>query len=154
MAYRGNPSTDTADATRLLIGDISTSTGSELFSDNEIDYFVASNSNPPLAAEAAIKSIIGTDRAKTVAGAVSKSVGDLSLNYGNIDVHGILTGKAKQLRVQGVRKVKPYAGGISQADKAAAESDTDWVEPHFVIGQHDHPGLADGSTATTNPWLK
>ncbi len=95
MAYTGNPSTSTPDAVRLYIGDVSTSTSAELFSDGEIDYFVAEYANPPLAAAAAVKSIIGTDRAKTVAGALSKQVGDLKLDYGsNADVSAMLTGKA------------------------------------------------------------
>ncbi len=148
MAYTGNPSTSAPDAVRLYIGDVSTSTASELFSDGEIDYFVAEYANPPLAAAAAVKSIIGTDRAKTVAGAVSKQVGDLKLDYGNIDVAGILTGKAKQLRVLGVRKVKPYAGGISESDKKATQADTDLDNYHFRIGQFDHPGLGVNSTST------
>jgi hypothetical protein len=148
MAYTGNPSTSAPDAVRLYIGDISTSTASELFSDGEIDFFVAEYANSALAAAAAVKSIIGTSRAKTVAGAVSKQVGDLKLDYGNIDVAGILTGKAKQLRVLGVRKVKPYAGGISESDKDATESDTDLDNYHFRIGQFDHPGLGVNSTST------
>ena len=148
MAYTGNPSTSAPDAVRLYIGDVSTSTAAELFSDGEIDYFVAEYANAPLAAAAAVKSIIGTDRAKTVAGAVSKQVGDLKLDYGNIDVAGILTGKAKQLRVLGVRKVKPYAGGISDSDKKTTQADTDLDNYHFRIGQFDHPGIGVNSTST------
>ena len=148
MAYTGNPSTSAPDAVRLYIGDISTSTASELFTDGEIDFFVAEYANAPLAAAAAVKSIIGTERAKTVAGIVSMSVGDLSVDYGNIDVAGILTGKAKQLRVLGVRKVKPYAGGISDSDKKATQADTDLDNYHFRIGQFDHPGLGVNSTST------
>jgi hypothetical protein len=149
VAYTGNPSTSAPDAVRLYIGDISTSTASELFSDGEIDFFVSEYANSALAAAAAVKSIIGTSRAKTVAGAVSKQVGDLKLNFGdNVNIADILTGKAKQLRVLGVRKVKPYAGGISESDKDATESDTDLDPYHFKIGMFDHPGLGVNSTST------
>ncbi len=148
MPYRGTPSTDVNDAVRLHIGDLSTSTGTEIFSDGEIDYFVASHSNAELAASAAVKSMIGTSRARTLVGVVKKQVGDLRIEYGNMDINAVLTAKAKQLRMLGVRRVKPYAGGISDADKKAAEADSDRVKPHFIIGQHDHPGLGINSTST------
>ena len=148
MPYRGTPSTDVNDAVRLLVGDLSTSTGTEIFSDGEVDYFVASYANAELAASAAVKSLIGTSRARTLVGVVKKQVGDLRLDYGNADVNETLKSKAKQLRMLGVRRVKPYAGGISDSDKRAAESDSDRVKPHFVIGQFDHPGLWVNSTST------
>lgn len=148
MPYRGTPSTDVNDAVRLLVGDLSTSTGTELFSDGEVDYFVASYANAELAASAAVKSMIGTSRARTLVGVVKKQVGDLRIEYGNMDINQVLTAKAKQLRMLGVRRVKPYAGGISDSDKKAAEADSDRVKPHFVIGQFDHPGLGINTTST------
>ncbi len=148
MPYRGTPSTDVNDAVRLHIGDLSTSTGTEIFSDGEIDYFVASHSNAELAARAAVLSTIGTSRARTLVGVVNKQVGDLKISYGNADINEILTAKAKQLRMLGVRKVLPYAGGISDSDKKAAEADTDRVKPHFRIGQFDHPGIGINTTST------
>lgn len=154
MPYHGNPSTDVGDAVRLLIGDTSTSTGNEIFSDGEIDYFVGSFPNTYMAAAGAVQTLVGSTRGSVLAGVMSKQVGDLKIDYRTVSVTDLLTAKAKQLRTQGVRKVKPYAGGISVADKDAAESDTDRVPPHFVVGQHDHPGLKSGSTATTDPWLK
>ena len=150
MAYKGNPSTDVGDEIRLLIGDLSTSTGSEIFADGEMDYFSASYANAELAASAAVKTLIGTTRGNDMVSAVtSKKVGDLTLGFsapGN--VYLALREKAKQLRMLGVRKVKPYAGGISQSDKKATQSDTD-LEPYpFRIGQFDHPGIGVNSTST------
>ena len=92
--------------------------------------------------------MIGTSRARTLVGVVKKQVGDLRLDYGNADVNETLRGKAKQLRMLGVRRVKPYAGGISDSDKKAAEADSDRVKPHFVIGQFDHPGIGINTTST------
>jgi hypothetical protein len=140
MPYRGNPSTDVGDAVRLHIGDLSTSTSNEVFSDGEIDYFVALKPNAHLAASAAVTSLIGSTRATSLAGVLSKQVGDLRIDYGagGVSAHEILTSKAKQLRLEGVRKVKPYAGGISDSDKRANEDDTDWDKPHFRIGQFEH----------------
>jgi hypothetical protein len=149
MAYKGNPSTDSSDEIRLLIGDLSTSTGSEIFADGEIDYFSASFANAELAASAAVKTLIGTARGQSLAGVVSKQVGDLKLDFGqSAGSNQILIVKAKQLRMLGVRRVKPYAGGISQSDKEATQSDTDLDPYHFRIGQFDHPGIGVNSTST------
>lgn len=144
MPYRGNPLEDPTDAIRLLIGDTSTSTGGEIFADGEIDYFAAQKPNPYLAASAAVKSIVGTSRGNTLANVLSKQVGDLRLQYSQESSSTILTGKASELRREGVRKVTPYAGGISQSDKRASETDTDRVDPAFKVGQHDHPGTSTG----------
>ena len=81
-------------------------------------------------------------------GVISKQVGDLRLEFGSDSVSTILQSKARQVRLLGVRKVKPYAGGISEADKDAAYRDTDWEQPHFRVGQHDHPGLGINTTST------
>jgi len=107
-----------------------------------------------MAAAGAVGSLVGSTRGSVLAGVMSKQVGDLKIDYRTVSITDLLTAKSKSLRMQGVRKVKPYAGGISKDDKDTQESDTDWVKPHFVIGQHDHPGVRSGTTATTNPWLK
>ena len=137
MAYTGNPSTDTSDAVRLLISDMATSTAGEVFTDNEIEWFNANHSNTYLAAAAAVRSLIGSDRATTLAGLMSKQVGDLKLDFRTVSITDLMLSKAKQLRMQGVRSVKPYAGGISESDKKTAEQDTDWEKPFSRIGIHD-----------------
>ena len=151
MAYTGNPSTSTPDAVRLLIGDVSTSTSQEIFSDGEIDFFVADRPNTYLAASAALQTILGTTRADRFQTVQSKKVGDLSIQFTAGAAGGsylTIRDKIKQLRMQGVRKVKPYAGGISQSDKDATQQDTDLDNYHFRIGQFDHPGLGVNSTST------
>jgi hypothetical protein len=149
MPYTGNPSTDTSDAVRLLIGDMSTSTGTEIFADNEIEYFVAARPNVYLAASEALMSILGSTRADQFRTIQSKKVGDLSLQYTAGSAGGsylTIREKIKQLRMQGVRKVSPYAGGISQSDKETAESDTDWERPFSRVGIHDNPNSRSSST--------
>ena len=148
MPYHGNPSTDAGDATRLLIGDLSTSTGNEIFSDAEIDYFVALKPNSHMAASAAVTSLIGSTRGNSLAGVMSKQVGDLKIDYRTVSVSDLLQIKAKALRMEGVRKVKPYAGGISESDKDATQQDSDLDNYHFRIGQFDHPGIGVNSTST------
>ncbi len=97
-----------------------------------------------------MKTLIGTTRGNDMVSAVtSKKVGDLTLGFSNPgNVYLALREKSKQLRMLGVRKVKPYAGGISQSDKKATQSDTDLEPYHFRIGQFDHPGIGVNSTST------
>ena len=148
MAYTGNPSTNSNDAIRLLIGDISTSTGSEIFTDAEITYFNGLKPNAHLSAAAAVISLIGSTRGQTLASVVSKQVGDLKIDYGGggSGAAGTLQAKARMLRLEGVRKVKPYAGGISESDKDGQQSDTDWNKPAFSVGLFDNPNTLSTST--------
>lgn len=148
MAYTGNPSTNANDAIRLLIGDVSTSTGSEIFSDAEIDYFNSLKPNAHLSAAAAVISLIGSTRGQNLSSVLEKQVGDLRLKYGTESggAGGSLQAKAKQLRLEGVRKVKPYAGGISEMDKDAAENDPDWNRSAFSVGMFDNPSYRSTST--------
>ena len=139
MAYSGHPSTDVFDRIRLLIGDVSTSTGSEIFSDNEIQYFRNAKPNEFLSAALAIDSIAGTTRFTSLATIQSKWVGDLKIDYGQGSAaSNDLFAKSKWLRLQGIRTVKPYAGGISISDKDASKDDTDRVGPAFTVGQFDY----------------
>lgn len=149
MPYTGNPTSDTSDQVRLLIGDTSTSTGSEIFADAEIDFFNAQTPNVYLAAALAVESVMGTDRGNTLTSVVEKQVGDLKIKYGTASggSRGSLAAKAKSLRMQGVRQVKPYAGGISESDKDSAEQDSDWERPAFTVGMHDRT-----SSSSTSRW--
>lgn len=150
MPYGGNPSTDSSDAIRLLIGDVSTSSTGEIFSDGEIDYFGSAKPNTFLSAALAIESILGSSRADDLSkGLASKSVGDLKLQFRSGAAQGsylTLREKIKFLRLEGVRKVKPYAGGISESDKDGQESDTDWEKPKFRVGQFSNPNTVSTST--------
>src|SRR3990167_1121280 len=139
MPYRGNPSTDTTDQIRLLIGDVSTSTGSEIFADAEIDWFSATKPNVYFAAAMALETIAGTTRGSDLLHATRMVVGDLEIEYGAgaIAPAGIILMKARSLQAQGARRAIPFAGGISKADKDAAKSESDWVKPSFSVAMHD-----------------
>jgi hypothetical protein len=139
IAYTGHPSTDVFDRIRLLIGDVSTSTGSEIFSDNEIQYFRNAKANEFLSAALAIDSIAGTTRYSSLSSVVAKQVGDLRIDYGQgASISNDLFAKSKWLRLQGIRTVRPYAGGISISDKDASKDDSDRVAPTFTVGQFDY----------------
>ncbi|MFH2072391.1 MAG: hypothetical protein ABIJ75_06010, partial [Actinomycetota bacterium] len=72
------------------------------------------------------------------AGLASKQVGDLRLSYQSYaDGYGAISAS---LRAQGVRRIAPYAGGISVAGKDSDYADSDMVTPVFRVGQFDNPG--------------
>ena len=144
MAYGGNPSGDNSDAVRLLVGDISTSTAREYLTDTDYDYFVAQTPNLYAAGALAANSL-----AALFGGSGSeKKVGDLSIKRADAAYYRDL---AKQLQRMSALQSAPYAGGISQSDKASVESDTDRVKPAFTRDQFANPGAVSptGSTGST-----
>jgi hypothetical protein len=44
--------------------------------------------------------------------------------------------------------IAAYSGGISKADKALRESDSDWNQPNFRLGIDDYPGTQYDSNST------
>lgn len=123
MPYTGNPSTSVTDAVRLLVHDTSTSTGTELLTDAEYQWFIAQNSNLYFAASEAAGSIAAS-QTDTV---ISKKVGDLAWAKDSDGPTAAYLNLSARLRTSGLRRgVTPYAGGISKADKALNRSDTDW----------------------------
>ena len=130
MATTGNID----DLQRYLYGG-STRTGT--LSTADLGSFADENPNIFLAAEQAAYA----EMMEAIAGG-KKKVGDLEVDPGV--VAGRWQTLAKQLRLRGVRQVKPYAGGVSIDDKRATETDKDWDTPESRRGQFDYDG---GSTA-------
>ena len=126
-------STAAADIRRLIYGG-SGSSGS--LSTGDLEWFRSNNVNLYIAAAAAADA-----EASQYAGVASKQVGDLKLSY-HAASDGYLA-LSKSLRAQGVRRIAPYAGGISVAGKTADYADTDMVPPVFQVGQFDNPGTDD-----------
>lgn len=144
MPYTGNPTTDTSDQIRLLIGD--TSTGDAVFADAEIDFFNAQRPNIYLSAQMALESILGTTRASKLETVILKQVGDFREERAAVTDAFTLRDKIKALRMQGVRKAKPYAGGISKSDKDSNQDDSDRERPAFRVGMFDNPVSISTST--------
>ncbi len=151
MAYTNNPTGNPRDAIRLLAGDISTSTGSELLSDVDYD-FMLTQGPTYVAAQLACNSL--SAKFQGVAADVKrKKVGDLEIEY--VDATDAAQGY-KQLSQKFGRmaaaQVSPYAGGISRSDKQVDELDTDRVSPYFARGLFDNPAVmaftGRGSTST------
>ena len=145
MAYGGNPSGSNTDAVRLLVHDLSTSTGAELLADAEYTFFINRTNTLDEAAEQAALAL-----AAKYSGDADKAVGDLKIS---------LSQKAKaylalasQLGTQSAEaslvSVSPYLGGRSLADKQSVESDTDRAAPSFTRNQFDFPGAADPQRST------
>lgn len=121
------------DQIRWYVGD--TDTNDQLVADEEITFAVAQNPDVRLAAA-------------EVADAISRKFA----RYATVrtqDTTVDFTARAKQyrdvamaLREQfALRGAKPFAGGISKADKDTREEDTDRVLPGFTRGMHGTPGL-------------
>lgn len=81
---------------------------------------------------------IALAEAANLARQTNLKVGDLSITRIGIEAAQYRT-LSKDLRKQGVRSVKPFAGGISQAQKDTNENNSDRVSG-FRIGMFDNPG--------------
>lgn len=123
-------STDLAKV-RTLIWD--TDSTDALLTDEQVNFFLAQDSNIYKAASNAAKAI-----AAKYAGNVDKIVDDMSLadsqKYKQYsDLASELLTKSKIHGGGGI-----YAGGISISDKDSVEDDTDRVLPAFELGQFDY----------------
>ena len=132
-SYSGNPATSTLDKVRFLIGD--TDIDDRQLSDLEINAILADNASEPYAtAITCVEGLISKYSRR-----VTKSVGDLSISYSEIlsNYRELLAGLRRRATIQ---LCKPYAGGISIADKQTDEADSDRVQPSFYKGMHDMDG--------------
>lgn len=136
MPYGGSPSTSNTDAVRLYIYDTSTSSGSNIFQDAELTYFINANSNILYAAAAAADAAAG--KFSGTGSASMKKVGDLQISYGGGNPASAYRQLAQNLRMQAAMGLKPYVGGITISDKNNEEADTDRVAPGVSIGMHDY----------------
>lgn len=133
MATTGNID----DLQRHLYGG-STRTGT--LSTADLGAYADENANIFLAAEQAAYA----EMQEAIAGG-RKKVGDLEVDPSMSAASWQRLGK--QLRLRGVRRgVKPYAGGVSIADKVATERDVDWSPPESRRGQFDYDGGSTGRT--------
>lgn len=133
------------DKVRLLIQD--TESSGALFSDEELCFLESEHGSAtdiyPTALAAIDLAIVSLSRK-----AQSKSVGGLSINYG--DRARSLTYARERIEILMRRKSgapTPYAGGISVSDKTVDENDDD-ISRHFRVGQMDNPGGATDADLT------
>ncbi len=119
MAYGGDPSASSRDAVRFLIGDTDTTTA--LLGDDEVDFCLTEEgSNIYRAAALAAETL-----ASEYANKRSKSVGNLSIQYG--DLVQRMEAKAKMLRKRAKTKVPVEVYSAGEDDGT-----------HVWKGMHDH----------------
>lgn len=137
--YSGNPASSNLDAVRFLIGDVDTT--DQQLANEEINYLLAQAGNNVYKAAANGALSIASKYARLV----DKSVGDLSLSYSQRkDAYEAMA--ARLTKQASSRSAVPYAGGISVSDKEIDKTDADAVQPAFVRGQFDFPGVDDGES--------
>lgn len=132
--YSGDPSSSDRDQVRFLIGD--TATADQLVTDEEIAWSLTQGSVYNAAAICA-KAI-----AATFSRLADKAVDDLKINYSQKSSQYLKL--AEQLESKDSHKaLGVYCGGISVADKASNELDTDRVSPSFTRGMTDESSLTE-----------
>lgn len=135
--YGGDPSANSRDAVRFLIGD--TDTTDQQISDEEIAYLLSTEgSDVNRAAARAVRSIMAK-----YARLVDKSVGDLRVSYSQrLAAYKEL---ASELEDRATRRAGAavFAGGISQSQKDTIYEDSDRVGPYFYREQFDDQSVLD-----------
>ena len=128
--YSGNPASSALDEVRFLTADTD-STKAWTLADDEINYAITLHSgasptigNNFLAAAVCAETIV----AKLKSVPASKSVGDLSLSWGQ--QFQFYADRAYQLRQRAALKgVVPYISGTSRSEKQDADAEEDRVQP-------------------------
>jgi hypothetical protein len=132
FTYTPGGATDLDDI-RAAIGDTtSTAPPAERLEDEEIERLLTLEGSITSAKVAAARALL----AKLTRRVTEKTVGSLRLVYTQrIDA---LRSLIKDLELKATLAI-PYAGGISQSDRAAVESNTDRTQPAFRAGMFDSP---------------
>jgi hypothetical protein len=124
---------------RFMIQDISTSR--QLVQDQEIDWIQTQEMNSYMTAAAICDMLVAKG------GIIKrKKIDELDITYDPM-FYRELGGK---LRARGMSYQVPYAGGISVADKLAAEADTDWVAPLIMRNLDNNPQAPGPSSPAVN----
>ena len=140
FSYNDSDLTTDLNQVRLLIQD--TSSTDAQFSDEEIGFFIDTESNVHAAARAGCLALA----AKT-ATAVSKTVGELKIELQQKHEHYLSLAAQYKDAAATKGSVQLFAGGLTQSGKEAERADTDRVDPKFIRDQDQFPGTGeDGSS--------
>lgn len=143
--YSGDPSKNTKDEVRFLIGD--TCEKDKLVDDEEIDFALGQFSVTSLASALVLRSL-----ASKFSRMVTTKVGDISRNCS--DMAKAFAAQADVLdpdgQTIGGKIVLPSFGGLSLAEKEVLESNDDAVQPSFSKGMDDIPGGPEDIVGPTN----
>ena len=142
-------STTANNIVRLHVGDISTSTGSELLPDAAYTTFNSQASSIWIAAQLAANALAARAASSDSAGVTKREVGDLKITYsGGLEDAGTYRALASKFGRMAAAGVSPYAGGISVSDKSSVEDDTDRIKPMFKRGLFDSNQTLDPASAS------
>lgn len=140
--YSGDPANSTRDEVRFLIGDTD-STASYTLADEEINYLLTQATSVLLVAALAAENVAG----KIGRLARSKSVGDLSLSWGERSAEFRQLAATLRSRAT-LSAVKPYVGGLSRTEKDAVDAEADRIAPAHRVGGMDHASSLNDLTTT------
>jgi hypothetical protein len=129
-SYSGDPSASDLDWVRFTIGDDSGPPW--MFSDEAILATIAAQGTKEAAAVDLLR-----NQARRLAQRASFTIGRFSERYA--ESARLLNEKANELAAT-TQVLGLFTGGISKADRAAREADTDRVKPAFQKGMHDITG--------------
>jgi hypothetical protein len=131
--YSGDPSTSALDEVRFIVGD--TDCGHAKLTDAEILFLIEEFASLASAAAAEQISAQFASSAIVQTGQTRREGNQLSRQYSRL---------AAKLRLNGGRLlggVRPYAGGVSHAEKRADWANSDLVQPNLFKNQFDNPRL-------------
>lgn len=138
MPYSGNPSSNSVDAVRLMVGDIYPDM--EVLTDAEYDYYLTKNSNSISrsaldAAWAICFKLARWTRERT--GDIEVYGSEWARNYRSTLLEFIRNPNTA------VSLAMPYVGGISKSDMQANDQNPDNVRPKAYIGMGDDKHVYD-----------
>jgi hypothetical protein len=137
-SYGKNPAGSKLDAVRLVLAD--TQEAGALFQDEELNYFLAQNGNPDMAAALACEQLamLYSRQVDRTMGKTSVSASQRAAAYAQ---------RAKELKRKVlITSVGMLVGGRTYSGKAAAASDPDAIPPTFTVGHNDR-SLSDALPA-------
>src|SRR3990172_2286066 len=133
FTYGGDPAVSTRDAVRWYAGD--TDRERAQLDDREIDFAIVQQPNPRYAAALCLDAMAAKFSYKA-----SISVGEVSRELG--EIADKLRARAEELRKEASKSnVLPFFGGLTVQGKIDLDNRTGDVQPHFRMGQFDHPGI-------------
>lgn len=138
--YSGDPATDNKDAVRFLVGD--TDSTDPLVQDEEINYLLGEHTEPMLAAIAAAEQL-----AVRFAREVTHSADGLSYSASDLHKHYLaIADRLKSVhRRARAKAARPYAGGLSWAERDKDDADDDLIQTHIRSHDMDNPRAGRGS---------
>lgn len=131
---------DSKDQVRFLIQDVNSS--KQLVQDSEINWVLNQEANVYMAAAAICDTLVAR-----ASGVKSKKIGELAISYDPTFYRGL----GMQFRSRGSGHQVPFAGGISQADKAIQQGDSDATSPSVFRRLDDNPGAPQVAIVPQDP---